>query len=83
MTLVTVKGVYRDGLVEIPEAPSGTAAGTLVLVTFLMQEVVLADDKREQLRQKFLARLRRGEDFGKEPLPTREELYAERLDRFR
>ncbi len=37
---------------------------------------------RAALRQKFLARLQRGVDFGTEPLPSREERYADRLRRF-
>ncbi len=80
MPVLTVEGTYREGKVELAEKPSGVSEAR-VLVTFLPEQVTVAPGK-EALRQRFLARLQRGVDFGAEPLPTREELYAERVGRF-
>ena len=81
MPVLTVEGTYREGKVELAETPDGIREAR-VLVTFLPEQETGARNK-EALRQRFLARLRRGVDFGTQPLPTREELYAERIDRFR
>jgi hypothetical protein len=45
-------------------------------------EATSVETSKEELRQSFLERLRRGVDFGTTPLPTREELYADRLRNF-
>ncbi len=76
---ITVEGVYEDGRIELAETPQGIQKSR-VTVTFWQEP----DERQrvDELRQRFLARLRRGVDFGSEPLPNREELYANRIDRF-
>ena len=81
MALVTLEGIYEDGKIALGEIPVGVKRSR-VMVTFLAPEKVADADRREELRQSFLARLQHGVDFGSDPLPTREELYANRLDRF-
>jgi len=81
MELLIVDGVYENGKVELAETPVGVEKAR-VRVTFLLPEAETDAERREALRQRFLARLQRGVDFGSEPLPTREELYASRLNRF-
>ena len=79
MAQLSVAGIYEDGKIELQEKPSGVRKAHVV-VTFLPQEI--DDDRREVLRQRFLDRLARGVDFGADPLPRREELYADRLRQF-
>lgn len=77
MAVLTLEGTYRDGKVELDEMPGIDEAR--VLVTFLPEAQSQTEaDRKEALRRRFLARMRRGVDFGTEPLPTREDLYAER-----
>jgi hypothetical protein len=87
MTLLTVEGTYRNGQIELAEAPDGVGDGARVLVTFLPGE---SEDERprtgeEETREAILARIfegmERGIDLGGPPYPKREELY-DRLRRF-
>jgi len=80
MTLLTLEGIYEDGAIQLTEQPQGVKRSRVV-VTFL-PEMVPNSEIREVLRRRFLARLEHGVDFGSEPLPTREDLYADRLNRF-
>ena len=81
MAQLTIEGIYENGRVELGEQPLGVKRSR-VMVTFLTQEPVSNEDHREDLRQRFLARLAGGVDFGADPLPTREDLYADRLKQF-
>ena len=42
--LTTVEGVYRDGKVELSEAPEGATDGARVVVRFIQPRVVLPTD---------------------------------------
>ena len=81
MSVRTIEGTYKDGKVELSEMPEGVEEAH-VLMTFFPPEHAVDERRREALRLRFLDRLKRGVDFGTEPLPTWEELYAERLDRY-
>jgi hypothetical protein len=81
MAQLTIEGIYENGRVELEEKPRGVERARVV-VTFLTPVSIPNDDRREDLRQRFLARLDRGVDFGANPLPTREDLYADRLQQF-
>ncbi len=80
MALQAIEGIYEDGKVELQERPKGVRKAR-VLVTFLPEEDGSAEEQRAALRRQFLERLQRGVDFGTEPVPTREELHADRLRR--
>ena len=87
-TMLTIKGVYRDGKVEFSERPRDVSEETPVMVTFLTreqsqeQEAARKPGDRDKLRlaatERFLARLDKGIAFGGPPYPKREQLY----DRF-
>lgn len=79
MSLTTVRGVYRNGTVELEEAPEGVHEAD-VLVTFLTERVV-DPVQRERLRQQFFERMKRGYPIGGKGYTNREELYEERLTR--
>jgi len=89
--MLTIKGVYRDGKVELSEQPAGMASEVPVLVTFLPTSLVdetyrppgLTDEARarREAGERFLARLDKGIDLGGPPYPEREELY-DRVNRF-
>jgi|HubBroStandDraft_4_1064222.scaffolds.fasta_scaffold312725_2 hypothetical protein len=81
MAQLSIAGIYENGRIELGEKPRGVTKAN-VMVTFLEEETVSTDTHREDLRQRFLARLARGVDFGTDPLPTREEIYADRLTKF-
>lgn len=83
MGLLTIEGIYENGRIQLMETPTDVQKAR-VMVTFLPKDVKPDEPAfQEALRQKFMQRLRKGVDFGTEPLPTREELYADRLDRCR
>lgn len=91
MPLVTLEGVYRDGKVELTEAPEGAGEDSRVLVTFLTGapdgELDSVSDERDRERktaiERLLARLNRGFHLGGGPYyESREEIYEERLVRF-
>lgn len=85
----TIRGVYRDGRVELAERPEGGAEEAPVLVTFLgavesasppatAGDATEAEAARRAAARRVLDRLERGISFGGPPYPSREELY----DRF-
>ncbi len=82
-TVLTIRGVYRDGQVELSQRPEGLGERAPVLVTFLpadegSEPEPAADAEAEARRaagERFLARLKRGIPFGGPPYPKREELY--------
>jgi len=86
--MLTIRGVYRDGKVELSERPRDVSEETPVMVTFLTneqsqgQKCTQEPGDQEQLRraatERFLARLDKGIAFGGPPYPKREQLY----DRF-
>jgi hypothetical protein len=67
-SLLTFAGVYRDGMVEFVERPSGVAEDAPVLVTFppanqgseSEPSADAAEDARRAARERFLARLKQG-----------------------
>ena len=86
MALLTLEGVYEDGKIEFSEtlAPVKRAR---VMVTFLPDQPTNATLPGDQAKQReggkrLVELLQRGVEFGTEPLPSREELYADRIDRF-
>ena len=86
MALLTLEGVYEDGKIECPEIPKGLKRARVV-VTFLPSEpsdfaVPVDHADRREGGKRLVEMLQRGVDFGTEPLPKREELYADRIDRF-
>jgi hypothetical protein len=90
MALVAVEGVYRDGRVELAEIPSALLEQARVIVTFLSASSVARSDEcsvsaqenREDDRQSLIELLDKGFLLGGPPYLTREEIYAERTDRF-
>lgn len=85
---LTLAGVYRDGKVEFAERPAGVGEDVPVLVTFLPANqgeeseptAHATDEARLAVRERFMARLKRGMSFGGPPYAKREELY-DRFDR--
>lgn len=84
MTVLTIKGVNRDGRVERSERPAGIAKDAPVLVTFLPAdrtrprlESETAD--RERLRREAFDLMDRGLDLGGLPHLTCKENYDERI----
>jgi hypothetical protein len=81
MPLVTVKGIYKDGKVELSERPAEIAETARVLVTFLpangWEGEAAAEQNldRETLRQRAFERMKKGIHLGGPPYPKREELY--------
>lgn len=78
MSLISIRGYYRSGHIELKECPDGLQESP-VIVTFLVEPA--SGVEKETLRKRFFERMRQGIDFG-ETIPTREEIYAERLGRF-
>jgi hypothetical protein len=87
-TLLTIRGVYRDGKVELSQRPEGLDENASVLVTFLPanEEVssataapaAAADAEAEARRaagKRLLQMLEQGFHFGGPPYPRREELH--------
>jgi hypothetical protein len=89
--MLTIKGVYRDGKVELLERPPELAAEVPVLVTFLppgpageerpSPSPSDAARARREAGERLLAQFEKGIDFGGPPYPKREELY-DRVQRF-
>ena len=90
-TMLTIKGVYRDGKVELSERPDGLAAEVPVLVTFLPAKPAGENEPpsraadtaraRREAGERLIAMFEKGIDLGGPPYPKREDLY-DRVDRF-
>ena len=86
--LTAVEGVYRQGKVELSEAPTGIEESS-VLVIFLQREAGDRAVSRAQveptdvLLKRIQQRMEQGIPLGGPPYPTREEIYEERLRRFK
>jgi hypothetical protein len=81
MTPLTVPGVYKNGKVELDEAPAGVPAEARVLVTFLPEGSEPAgarpdEETRRAAAERLIAGMRAGIDFGGRF--DREELYEHR-----
>lgn len=79
MLLTAVRGVYRNGTIELEELPEGIREAEVV-VTFLT-DLSIDPSQRERLRQRFFERMKRGYPIGGKGYTNREELYEERLTR--
>jgi hypothetical protein len=89
--MLTIKGVYRDGKVELSERPPELDAEVPVLVTFLPARPAAekgpspsppdAARARREAGERLIAMFEKGIDLGGPPYPRREELY-DRVDRF-
>lgn len=82
MGVLTVEGTYRDGKVLLDEKPSFALDDSRVLVTF----VPAAEDSagsRNELLARITAHMDSGFKLGGAPYTTREEIYDERIRRFR
>ena len=68
MPLSTVEGIYKNGTVELAEAPTGTPDEARVLVTFLPepqhQAPSIRDEARTTTQERLIARMKGGIDFG-------------------
>ena len=82
MGLLTLEGIYKNGKIELCEPACGVEESR-VTVTFLDAEARVSAERREELRKEFIAHLGVGIDFGDMPFPSREEMYAGRLDKFK
>jgi hypothetical protein len=90
MSLLAVEGIYKDGQLELLESP-GDIKEARVIVTFLPEESSRPEDEptetvsetenRRLAGDRLIAALASGHDLGGRKF-NREELYAERLDRF-
>lgn len=87
MALLTLEGIYRDGKVELAEAPSKIDGEMRVLVTFLPAARLAPPHgageaegpSREELRQRAFARMESGLPLGGGPYyASRDELYERR-----
>jgi len=79
MSMVTVKGVYKNGKVELRETPGDVKESSEVLVTFT--DLSAAEDTaRQAIIDQIAADLETGLHLGGGPYPKREELY-DRTDR--
>lgn len=74
---LSVRGIYRQGAIELTEPIDGISESD-VIVTFIQPQESI--DKLE-LRKRFVERMIRGVHFVG-LIPTREDLYAERVDKF-
>ena len=74
---ISVKGVYRNGQVQLVEKPTGLPEADFV-VTFSDADQILEDDaSRQARRQAALKWLREaGWHLGGAPYPTRDELHG-------
>ncbi len=77
--LMTIEGLYRDGKVELEEAPP-VASPTRVIITFLERPSASRALPREELQRRAFRRMQEGLDLGGPPYPSREELH-ERIRR--
>ncbi len=81
MNALTLEGFYEDGRIQLGEIPDGVKRSRVV-ITFLDAQQLTKLEQREALRKRLLSRLQSGIDFGTEPLPQREDLYAARVNRY-
>lgn len=84
MALITVEGTYKDGQVQLTEAPAELPAEARVIVTFMFDPRPLGsspEGSRQAAARRLLERLKAGINFGGRPYQNREELY-DRLDRY-
>ncbi|GBC91673.1 hypothetical protein HRbin15_00127 [bacterium HR15] len=80
MALITVRGYYRNGQIELEELPDGIQEAE-VFVTFLRFVPPLSKEERERLIQRFFERMEQGFPLGGKGYVNREELYEERIGR--
>lgn len=80
MALTVVKGRYRDGQIILDESPP-TTQETEVLVVFETPSAQ-SQAQRDEAIQRMVQQMREGFPIGGKGYTSREELYAERLDRF-
>ncbi|GEM_PF-1377509 len=92
MALLALEGVYRNGMVELPEYPR-EMEGAKVFVTFVMTAEMAEAEKerkrqagedlikslREAARDRFFARMDAGINFGGEKF-DRNEIYEDRMN---
>jgi len=79
MSFQSVKGVYKDGRVELSEEPEAIKAPSEVIVIFLQPAADSAVKKAAI--ERMLKRMDSGMNLGGGPYPTREEIYEERTKR--
>ena len=79
--MISILGRYRHGNIELFERPEGIDEAE-VIVTFLHAG---RDDDAERLEalNRLIEIMSKGHDLGGAPYPTRDEIYAERLDRYK
>ena len=72
---MTVKGIYRNGLIRLLETPEGVREGEVAVTLANITDAAKDAASREARRLLALKRLRDGLDLGGSPYPTRDELY--------
>lgn len=89
MATLYVEGTYRDGTIELDERPEGVPPAVRVLVAIptgehlpLPRPAEIDEDRRREAIRRLAEDMKAGLDLGGAPYPTREEIYAERLDRY-
>lgn len=84
MSIVAVEGVYKDGKIELAETPEGVSESSRVIVTFLdVKDAERTELLRKEAARRAIARMRKGMSLGGPPYLTRDEIYEERLRRYR
>jgi hypothetical protein len=80
MAILTLKGEYRDGHIELETRPEGLDAAHVFVMFLPLNETEKAElnSKREEAGQKMLSQMREGRDFGGQKF-NREEIYEERM----
>jgi hypothetical protein len=89
MMLQTIKGIFRDGKVELTEQPTNVTEARVVVVFLPVEQAAqeqtkLTQDHAEARRaagRRLLALLKEGDHLGGPPYPKREELY-DRVNRY-
>jgi hypothetical protein len=77
MDLLVLDGIYEDGKIELQERPAGVKRAR-VRVMFLPESDMSEQKAHEAARQRALARMKAGINFGGEKF-NREEIYEERM----
>lgn len=79
MAMLEVKGIYRNGKIELSETPSEVGESAEVIVTFI--GVQASEQERKAAIERVVEDMREGLSLGGAPYPKREDLY-DRVKRY-
>ena len=78
MNTLVMEGIYEDGKIKLEELPVGVVRARVRVSFFPYTDTPEEPADREAARQRALARMRAGINFGGERF-NREEIYSERI----